>query len=127
MRVPRNGLCHSCARERVAGQGQLPGVGSAAQVCRAAPRRRRRRSLPGVGVFSGFGAFRGKLPGAGTTRMCSLDRDLQNVTENLGLKPQFTPNCMCFTTQKLNLGDYYMGIFSRWCLWYKFFGVLTAN
>ena len=35
-RVPRNGLCHSCACERVAGQGLLPGVGSAAEVCRRA-------------------------------------------------------------------------------------------
>ena len=110
----------------MAGQGLLPGVGSAAEVCRrrAAPRR---RSLPGIVFFSGDDAFRGKLPGTGTTRMCSLDQDLQNVTENLGLKPQFTPNCMCFTTQKLNLGDYYMGNISRWCLRYKFFGVLTAN
>ena len=125
MRVPRNGLCHSCARERVAGQGQLPGVGFASEVCRAAAPRR--RSLPGVGVFSGDGAFRGKLPGTGTTQMCSLDRDLQNVTENLGLKPQFTPNSICFTTQRLNLGDYYRGNLFQWCPRYNFFGVLTAN
>ena len=37
------------------------------------PRRRRRRSPWGVGVF------RGTFPGTGPIRMCSPDRDLQNV------------------------------------------------
>ena len=50
VRTPRNGLCHSCVCGRVAGGGMLPGVGCAAQVCRAAPLRL------GVGVFSGYAA-----------------------------------------------------------------------
>ena len=38
-------------------------------------------------THSGVGVFRGAFPGTGTTRMCSPDRDLQNVPRNLGLKP----------------------------------------
>ena len=71
----RNGLFHSCACGRVAGVVCLPGP--AGRLGFVAPRRRAaappRRSPWGVGVF------RGTFPGTGPIRMCSPDRDLQNV------------------------------------------------
>ena len=56
---PRHGLFHSCVRRRVAGGGQLPGVGCATRVCRrAAPRRAARQQ---GSVFSEV-RFRGRGP-----------------------------------------------------------------
>ena len=45
-----------------------------------------------LSLARGVGVFRGTLPGTGTTRMRSPDRDLQNVPQNLGLEPPKTSN-----------------------------------
>ena len=67
----RNGLFHSCACGRVAGVVWLLGSGG------------RLGFVVVVVLLSltlrGSGVFRGTFPGMGHTRMCSPDRDLQNV------------------------------------------------